>query len=224
LTSSLSAAQARALGGPARQKIVAFLSDAPGPASVSEITAHLGTNHNAVRKHLTQLVAAGLVSEARVRGGGPGRPRLVYELRVDAPAGVDQPYRRLAVLLATALATGETPDEVGRRAGAASMPASSGRGGDGVDALAARFTVDGFDPVVQRDGDKAALVLQRCPFADAAAANPSAVCQLHRGLAEGMASAVGDVTVDDLVAKEPYRAGCVVAVRAAGSAPAVSSS
>jgi predicted ArsR family transcriptional regulator len=208
-TSPLTIAQARAMGGPTRQKIVAYLADAGRPATIPDLTAHLSINHNAVRKHLAQLVDAGLVRETREKRAAPGRPRLLYELRADAPAGVDQPYRRLAVLLATALATGEDPADVGRRA-AVAPPAA---GLDGVAALAQQFAGDGFDPVVERQGGRVALVLQRCPYADAAAANPAAVCRLHRGLAEGVAEAVGNVIVEDLVAKDPHRAGCVVAVR-----------
>jgi predicted ArsR family transcriptional regulator len=207
---ALTTAQARALGAPSRRVIVAYLTDHAGPVTVAELTSHLGLNHNAVRKHLSQLVAAGLVSEERERRDTPGRPRLVYQLRTDAPAGADQPYRQLAVLLATALATGDDPADVGRRA---PVPAVVSAAGDSVDALAARFAADGFAPSVRRRGARAQVVLQHCPYADAAAANPSAVCRLHLGLAEAAADTIGGVTIDRLVPKDPHRAGCVVAVR-----------
>jgi predicted ArsR family transcriptional regulator len=212
-TAGLTTAQARALGAPTRQAIVAYLGDAARPVSVAELTTHLGLNHNAVRKHLAQLVAAGLITEQREARTTPGRPRLVYRLRADAAAGADQPYRRLAVLLATTLATGDEPVAVGRRA-AVARPV--GPGADPIDALAAQLAADGFDPEVRR-GRQTEVALQRCPYADAAAANPFAVCQLHLGMAQATAAAVGGVTVDDLVPKDPYRAGCLLHVRAAAS-------
>lgn len=207
---SLSTAQARALGAPTRQAIVAYLADAGRPVAVAELTDHLGLNHNAIRKHLACLVEADLVAEEREPRSAPGRPRLVYQLRADAPTGVDQPYRRLAVLLATVLATADDPVGVGRRA---AVPLTADRVEDGIDALAERFAADGFDPSVRRRGSRTELVLQRCPYADAAAANPAVVCQLHLGLTEAAAEAIGDVRIDRLLAKEPHRAGCVVVVR-----------
>jgi predicted ArsR family transcriptional regulator len=206
----LTTAQARALAAPARQVIVAYLAAATRPASIAELTAHLGVTHNAVRNHLAQLVDAGLVSEEREARPTPGRPRLVYQLRADAPAGIDQPYRRLAILLATAFASGDDPIDVGRRA-AVLVPVDNGA--DPVDALAERLTADGFEPTVRRRGSRAELVLQRCPYADAAAADPAAVCQLHLGLTEAAANAIGDVHVERLVPKDPYHAGCVAAAR-----------
>lgn len=207
----LPTAQAKALGAPTRQAIVAYLAAADGPVAVAELTDHLGLNHNAVRKHLAQLVGARLVVEASEQRSVPGRPKLLYRLHPDAPAAVEHRYRRLAVMLATALATGEDPAEIGRRSAAAPAP-SPGR--DPIEALAARFEADGFEPVVRRRRGRTELVLERCPFADAASANPTAVCRLHLGLAEGSADAIGDVTVEGLVPKDPHRAGCIVSVRA----------
>jgi hypothetical protein len=53
-----------------------------------------------------------------------------------------------------------------------------------------------------------AFVLRRCPFEEVAADDPDTICQLHLGLAEGLAESLGGVTVDRLTAKEAHRAGC----------------
>jgi predicted ArsR family transcriptional regulator len=204
---SLTTAQARALGAPTRRTNLAHLTDAKEPVSVAELTAHLGLNHNAVRKHLAQLVTAGLVLETSEARDTPGRPRLLYQL---VPARPD-PYERLAVLLATALRTGAYPAAVGRDAAiqAVDSPAPESP----LDTLAAQFEADGFEPVVrQQRGRKADIVLQHCPYAAAASANPDAVCRLHLGLAEGAAGAIGGLRVERLVPKDPQRAGCRVAV------------
>ncbi len=210
----LTAEQARALAAPTRRAILTHLSEADEPVGVSELTDRLGLNHNAVRKHLTVLVGAGLVVEAREVRATPGRPRLLYRPAPDTPSGVEQSYRRLAVLLATALASGDDPAVVGRHA--AERTAAPLSGGAPVDALTARFAADGFAPTVRRRGRRADVVLGRCPFVDAAVANPAAVCRLHLGLAEGAADAIGGVRVDGLVAKDPRRAGCRVAVTEIG--------
>lgn len=202
---SLTTAQARALGAPTRRTILAHLTDAKEPVSVAELTAHLGLNHNAVRKHLTQLVSAGLVLETSEARDTPGRPRLLYQLVPARP----EPYERLAVLLATALRTGADPAAVGRDAAeTVNQPGPESP----LDALAAQFEADGFDPVVRRRGRKTDIILQHCPYAAAAAANPDAVCRLHLGLAEGAADAIGGLRVERLVPKDPQRAGCRVAV------------
>lgn len=206
----LSVAQARALGAPTRRAIVDHLADADRPVAVVELTDRLGLNHNAVRKHLARLVTAGIVMEEREARTTPGRPRLLYRLAPLGPAGADQSYRRLAVLLATALATGDDPASIGRAA-AATRPGVAGQ--SGLEALAARFAADGFDPSVHRHGRRAEIVLGHCPFADAALVDADTVCRLHLGLAQGAASAIGGVEVDDLSAKDPRRAGCRLRVR-----------
>ena len=203
---SLTTVRARALAAPTRRAILAHLAEAQEPLSVAELTARLGLNHNAVRKHLALLATAGLVLEAREARATPGRPRLLYQL----PAARAEPYERLAVLLATAVRTGADPATVGRDAAAQVVDESAFE--SPLDALVATFEADGFDPVVRHRGRKADIVLQQCPYAAAASVNPDAVCRLHLGLAEGTADAIGGVRVDGLTVKDPQRAGCRVAV------------
>jgi predicted ArsR family transcriptional regulator len=71
----------------------------------------------------------------------------------------------------------------------------------------------GFRPHRTVKGPKVDFVLGRCPFEDVATTNPAAVCQLHLGLAEGLAQGLGGLEVEDLVIKNPRRAGCRVALR-----------
>lgn len=206
---NLSTVQARALAAPTRRSIVDVLVEADRDVTVAELAAHLGLNHNGVRKHLAQLVAAGLVTEHRESRSAPGRPRLLYRLAPGSTADVDAPYRRLAVLLATALARDEDPAVVGRDAVGPRQPAS----GPPVEQLAARLAAEGFEPMVRRRGQRADLVLQRCPFAAAVDANPAVVCRMHLGMAEGAAAALGGLSVEGLAAKDPHRAGCILTVR-----------
>ena len=48
----------------------------------------------------------------------------------------------------------------------------------------------------------------------AAVANAKVVCDVHLGLARGLAEGIGGLVVEDVVRKNPQRAGCRLLVRA----------
>jgi predicted ArsR family transcriptional regulator len=199
--------QARALGDPTRHDIFRYVADASFPVDVAELTDHFGLNHNAIRQHLAKLVDAELVVEDTAPSSGRGRPRLVYVLDPGAESrwGVTGPYERLSLWLAEIVRTGDTPVEVGRRAGHAGR---HGPGDDPVGALVDEMARHGFDPVARRRGTEVAITLRTCPFESTALAEPGTVCELHLGMAQGIADAVGGIEVDELIAKDPRRAGC----------------
>ena len=200
--------QARALGDPTRHAIFRYLADASEPIDVAELTEHLGLNHNAIRQHLAKLLDAQLVVESAVQSGGPGRPRLVYEIDPGAESrwGVVGPYERLSLLLTEIIRTGETPIEVGRRV-AKEFRGSGPLPDDVLADMADTMARLGFEPDVRRRGNRVDIVLGTCPFASTALADPDIVCSLHLGMAEGLAEG-SEVVVDDLVAKDPRRAQC----------------
>ena len=63
-------------------------------------------------------------------------------------------------------------------------------------------------------------MLGRCPFADVAATEPDTVCQLHLGLAEGLAEGLGGLEVERLMVKDAHRAGCRLIMRRSPAATA----
>jgi predicted ArsR family transcriptional regulator len=200
--------EARALGDPTRYSIFRRIADADGPVSVAELTAFVGLNHNAVRQHLTVLKDAGLVSEEREVRTRPGRPSLLYRLHPEAAGKWSTlgSYEWLSRLLAEALHEGATARDVGRRDG---RRRGAARGdGDAASRMEIELLRGGFRPTRVDRGSATEFVLGRCPFEEVAATNPHEVCQLHLGLAEGLADALGDVVVDRLVKKDPRRAGC----------------
>lgn len=202
-------AQARALGDPTRHRIFRYLADAGDPVGVAELTEHVGLNHNAVRQHLAKLVEAGLVVESTAPPSGRGRPRLVY--RVDPTAdsrwGVTGPYERLSLWLSELVRSGDSPIEVGRRAGRRQRLGAPADG-DPVEVLVEQMARHGFDPEVVRDGDRVELVLRTCPFESTALADPDTVCELHLGMAYGVCDDLPGLEVDELVPHDPRRAGC----------------
>ena len=74
--------------------------------------------------------------------------------------------------------------------------------------LAKQMAYQGFDPAVRRRADDVDISLQRCPFATTALVDPDTVCNLHLGIAYGIADAVGGLVIDELVPKDPRRAHC----------------
>jgi predicted ArsR family transcriptional regulator len=206
--------QARALGDPTRHAIFGHVAQAGRPVGIAELNERFPLNHNAIRQHLAKLVAAGLVLEARVRGGGRGRPRLVYEVHPAAHGqwGTTGPYERLSRLLVEIIRTGRHAEEVGRRAAdELRVPSPSG---DVVADISAAMARQGFDPEVRAVRDGAEIVLRRCPFATSAIADRATVCALHLGIAEGLAAGTR-ATVSELVAYDPRKADCRLRIRVA---------
>lgn len=203
--------QARALGDPTRHAIFRYLADEGSPVDVAQLTGRIGLHHNAIRQHLARLVAANLVSESTAAPAGRGRPRLVYEVAptADSRWGVVGPYEKLSVLLSEVIRTGETPVDVGRRAGSAAVGPPAVHP-DPAETLADRMARFGFAPERTGTGDVVDLVLHVCPFETTATADPDTVCGLHLGLAHGIADSIGGIVVDDLVRQDPRRAHCVL--------------
>lgn len=206
--------QSRALGDPTRHAVFAYLRDASAPVSVAELTHHFGLNHNAIRQHLAKLGDAGLVVGEQDAPAGPGRPPWKYR---PTPGAADRwggasPYEALSMMLLQLLRGQGTPREVGRLA-SRRLAGEQGSDADTVavlDAVARRL---GFEPRVRPTRSGADVILDRCPFLEPAAAAPDIVCDLHHGIAEGIAEAAGDgATIDDLVRRPPRRAGCRIKV------------
>jgi len=206
--------EARALGDPTRHSLFRYIADAPHAVGVAELTDHVRLNHNAVRQHLAVLKDAGLVTEEVEERSRPGRPRLLYRLHPEAAGrwGTPGAYAWLANLLSDAVRRRAEPRQVGREDGRRRATELAGTGEE-VDLLEAEIARRGFRPTRVERGRKVELLLGRCPFADVAASDPGTVCQLHLGLAEGLAEGLGGLDVDGLVAKDPHRAGCRLSLR-----------
>ncbi|MGH9056405.1 MAG: helix-turn-helix transcriptional regulator [Acidimicrobiales bacterium] len=208
--------EARALGDPTRHRLFRYISGAPGPVGVAELTDYVQLNHNAVRQHLAVLKDAGLVLEEVEDRTRPGRPRLLYSLHPEAAGrwGTAGGYVWLAGLLADVVRQGQAPRQVGRQEGRRRGADLAGAG-ERADMLEAEVARRGFRPERSDRGRRVDLVLRRCPFAEVAASDPTTVCQLHLGLSEGLAEGLGGLQVDRLVAKDPHRAGCRLVLRRA---------
>lgn len=202
--------QAKALGDPTRHRIFRYIVDAGVDVDVAELTGHFGFNHNAIRQHLAKLVDADLVVESSAPVTGRGRPKLIYRVSPSAESrwGVAGPYERLSWLLTEIVRSGDTPVEVGRRAIERQRLGTSTAGRDPIDALVAEMARSGFEPTVRRRGDQVDIVLGTCPFSSTAQIDPDTVCNLHLGMAYGVAELVDGLVIDELVPRDPRQANC----------------
>ncbi len=201
--------QARALGDPTRHEVFRYIADAERPVDVAELTEHLGLHHNAIRQHLAKLAEASLVSEGTAPRAGRGRPRLCYTVHpsVESRWGVTGPYERLTLMLAEIIRSGDSPVDVGRRAGRRAQTGTS-EAADPVASLVDAMNRQGFDPTAKRRGNQIDIVLGACPFETTALADPDTVCRLHLGIALGVAESLDGVVIDELVPRDPRRGAC----------------
>ncbi|MHB1209335.1 MAG: helix-turn-helix transcriptional regulator [Acidimicrobiales bacterium] len=201
--------EARALGDPTRYRLFRYIAESSEPVSVAELTNFVKLNHNAVRQHLAVLKQAELVVEASEVRDRPGRPSLLYRLHPEAAGKWETPgsYAWLARLFAQAVKLNVSVREIGYREGLR-RGMLLGRDEESVDQLSEELTRNGFRPERRDKGAKVEFVLGRCPFEEVATANPAEVCELHLGLAEGLAASTNDLSIDRLVRKDPRRAGC----------------
>jgi len=194
--------------------ILQLIRVADGPVTATALAAATGLHHTAVRQHLAVLTEAGLIVAIRLPHTGRGRPSTGYH-PVDEVDGAVA-YRELASLLAEAVRLGRSARAAGRDAGARVEPSEDGA----VATLRAEAARLGFRPTV-RDGTggRHEIVLRECPFAELARRDPGTVCELHVGLAEGIADRSGAIEVEGIRLADPFRGGCRIVVRDADDRP-----
>ena len=202
----------KALGDETRFSMYQELARSTRGCSAQELADSLGLHANTVRLHLDRLREAGLVEVEPVHRGTVGRPTHVYSLAPGAPGlGFDPPsYTLLSGLLAALAervgADGGEATEIGRAWGSEAGRRTRTR--SCVKALSVEMSRLGFEPVVETAGDTVDMAFMHCPFRELAEAYPELVCNLHRGISEGIIGAVGGGTVDEfatLYDRDPCR-------------------
>lgn len=202
-----------ALADPTRRQIMELLLDAGTPLSAREVADSFGLHVNAARMHLEKLVRGGLLAVSRRRGERGGRPAHMYMVR-DVDWELHLPprsYRPLAVILASGLrhcgrdVAASLVDEArafGRSEGArdASPLARLARGAK-AEEVAQAWMED-----LSRRGVKARLgkrgngtvevTFLACPFGGVVDICRDMVCEIHRGMEEGLLGLAGDWDVE----------------------------
>jgi predicted ArsR family transcriptional regulator len=193
----------KALGDNTRYAIYLELARAELPRSTAEIADTLGLHPNTVRPHLERMREVGLLHVEVDNRGTVGRPQHRYSLGPDAPSLGLEPasFPLLAGLLANGAAAYEPePDDVavvgrdhGRHVAAVRREAGAT---SCLEAVRRELANMGFDPVEQADGATTTIAFTQCPFQSLAEAFPELVCQLHRGMIEGMVDVLGERRVE----------------------------
>lgn len=173
-------------------------------ATVESLTGTLGGHPNTVRHHLLAALRDGLVEREASASVGPGRPAVRYRLtragtHALAPSeDLNGQYAALAMAFAENLAgAAGVPGNTARSVGAAWGAALVQHEGDGpghasqagsISEIVAVLDHLGFSPRVvhSEDPSVSTVLLRTCPLLDAARRHPEVVCQVHRGLVEGL--------------------------------------
>ena len=204
----------KALGDNTRYAIYLELARSTTPRATAEVAEALGLHPNTVRPHLERMRDVGLLQVAVDGRGGVGRPQHRYLLAPDAPSlGLEPPtYPLLAGLLANVAAACSPPAAevaaVGRHHGRHAAAARAGAGpADAVSTVVAEMGDMGFDPVAEQAGTSTTVAFTNCPYRELAEAFPELVCELHRGMIEGMAETGGAAVAHfaTLADREPCR-------------------
>ena len=195
----------KALADDTRYAVYRELSTSTSALSAQDLADRLGVHANTVRLHLERLREVGLVDAEAVHRGTVGRPQHLYFLAEGAPGlGFDPPAHALLAGLLGALAeqVGATPSEAVDTGHAWGVQAAKRtRARSCLPALEAELHGLGFEPSVgPGDGTSeggARIEFLHCPFRELAEAYPELVCNLHRGLCEGVVDQVGGGRVEE---------------------------
>lgn len=168
--------------GSTQQKLLRALLQAPQGADIEALCKATGVTHNAVRQHLTALIAAGWVARGASRASG-GRPRACYVLE---PAGRElfpRNYGVIAQAMLQQLSRHRTPaqvremlaalgEELGRSVAA---PLESDDDAGAARALANQLDALGYEALAFEQDGQAGVEAWNCVFHDMARETPE-VC------------------------------------------------
>lgn len=192
--------QSRALAVPSRARILEVLRASPRPMTAADVAASCGLHPSTAQQHLVILVNAGLAASESLAPEGRGRPKVAYSAVTPADA-----YRDLSQVLVEGIIDPTLAVEIGRLHGGRLEPEPQGP----AETIRREAERMGFDPDMRtRPDGKTEIVLRARPIAGVAAGNERVVCSVHRGIAEGVLSADGEVTLLEFVARKPSDAGC----------------
>ena len=212
----------KALADDTRYAVYRELSTSTSALSAQDLADRLGVHANTVRLHLERLREVGLVDAEAAHRGTVGRPQHLYFLADGAPGlGFDPPAHALLAGLLGSLAErvgATTTDAVDTGHAWGVKAAQRTRASSCMRALESELHGLGFEPAVgPGDGTSeggARIEFLHCPFRELAEAYPELVCNLHRGLCEGVVDRVGGGRVKEFATLyDPEPCHVTVAVR-----------
>lgn len=198
----------RALGDPSRVRVLETLRAAAEPLDASQLAGRVGLHPNTVRSHLRLLAEAKLVTARTEERTRPGRPRLVYETAEPNATEAAAGYRLLAEILASYLAAaGEESTTRAEQAGRVwaqylvdrQPPFATSSAEEDISTVVQLLEEFGFEPRLEPAEHGHTLLMQHCPFGEAAETYRMIVCSVHLGLMQGALAELGaHVEADEL--------------------------
>lgn len=186
--------------GASRQRVLEVVSEHTGktPITLAEIVAQVGGHPNTSRQHLDALLELGLLSAESLPRSGPGRRPLGYTLTAAGRAhgNPDQDHELEGLVEAFASYLVRQPDgratarAVGELWGEQQASQVSDHD-EPVEGLVELLDMLGFAPTTALDDQGPAVLLTQCPLVDAARENPGVVCEMHRGMVDGVMRTLG---------------------------------
>lgn len=176
--------------GPTQQKLLRELLQAPQGATVETLCVALRITHNAVRQHLSALLAAGAVAHGSARASG-GRPQARYLLTADGRGLFPRNYGLIAGKVLERLYADAGPAQVramlvglGRELGLAAAGVDDAHSTDDVaTALAGQLDALGYEAQTARHEGELQVEAFNCVFHALARAHPE-VCQFDLAFME----------------------------------------
>lgn len=176
--------------GATQQKLLRALLPAAQGLGVEELCQSLRVSHNAVRQHLTALVAGGLVSHGTARPSG-GRPQARYLLTSAGRDLFPRNYGLIATKVLERLYTDAGPArvqamlmEMGRELGrSAAGTTAAGDSDDAAVRLAAQLEALGYEAQATRRDGETQIEAYNCVFHDLARAHPE-ICRFDLAFME----------------------------------------
>ena len=167
--------------GPTQQALLRHLLREPDGSSVEALCEALRISHNAVRQHLTALIAKGWVERAAPQATG-GRPQARFRITASGRALFPRNYAGIASALLDALvarlgdaSTRALLVELGHRLGAQDPIKNAGSEIEPAAALAERLARAGYEAIATQRGGAAQVEAFNCVFHAIARQHPD-VC------------------------------------------------
>jgi len=191
-TGSLTDQSVETVFGASRSDVIAKLRDNAQPLSVAEIAELTGLHLNTARFHLDALVRERIATRIIEERDGPGRPRVLYSIRVGmiGPRSFGLLAEMLTGLISSLEGAVSTSLDVGRTWGRQLVErpttAQSISAGQALASLHGVLDAIGFQPEFSTTvGGKVEVLLHHCPFQEVAEKHTNVVCALHLGLMQG---------------------------------------
>ncbi len=189
-----------AITAPRRRVLHAVQELGGRDVTINQAAERLGGHPNSARQHLDALVTQRLLAAGDVESGRPGRRPRGYSLtslgRQALGSGRVDESRELAEVFASYLVANGNGVAEAREIGQdwgdrRADELSEDHARNPLDAVVEVLDILGFDPSTIQTEKGDAVILRTCPMLEMATRSPEFICNIHRGLIDGVLRRIG---------------------------------